>query len=122
MKLVKSLLVTVLVIVTAFVVASLVDIILAAISPRFYSTAAFIVIFGVAGVFAATMGYMYGMQAAGEKKESTRWILIIFIILTGLLFFLFLAKIEGGEYEPAFKSFGATLVLSTLLFIKGEVE
>jgi hypothetical protein len=38
----------------------------------------------------------------------------------GLLFFFLLAKMEGGEYEPAFKAFGAMMALSSLLFVKGK--
>ncbi|MBC7872776.1 MAG: hypothetical protein H7Y01_02205 [Ferruginibacter sp.] len=117
----KSLLATLLAIIIVFAAASLLDIIIATINSRFYTTAAFIVIFGVAGVFAATLGFMYGMEAAAAKNEFTRWSLIIFIILAGLVFFFFLAKIEGGDYEPAFKAYGATMTFSTLLFVKGKV-
>ena len=121
MKQVKSLLAASLTIMLVFVAASLFDIVLASISSRFYSPAAFIVIFGVAGVFATTLGFMYGIQAAGEKNKFSRWSLVVFIIMAGLLFFFVLAKLEGGEYEPAFKAFGATMTISTLLFVKGDI-
>lgn len=45
------------IIIVQFIGASLPDIVLAAFYPGFYSTAAFIVIFGVAGIFAAVLCY-----------------------------------------------------------------
>jgi hypothetical protein len=68
------------------------------------------------------MGYTYAIAQALVKNEFTRWSLIILLIITGLLFFLLLAKIEGGEYEAAFKAYGATMALSSLLFVKGKVD
>jgi hypothetical protein len=104
------------------VAVSLLDILLVSFYPRFYSSTAFIVLFGVGGIFAAVFGYMYGIEYAAEKNEPARWSLIIFIAITGLLFFFILSKIEGGEYEPAFKGFGATLSLGSLLFVRGKVD
>ena len=37
-------------------------------------------------------------------------------------FFFFLAKIEGGEYESAFKAYGVSVALTCLFFIKGNVQ
>ena len=102
--------------------ASFLDILLVFFYPRFYSNAAFIVTFGVGGIFAGVLGYMYGMEKAMEKNDTARWILISLLILTGLIFFFLLAKLEGGQYEPAFKSFGATLAISGLLFAKGKPD
>lgn len=121
-KLLKPVIACIAAIFLVLVAASLFDILITVIGSRFYSKAAFIVIFGVAGVFAAILGYTYGIQQTVEKNETTRWTLLILILLTGLLFFFFLAKIEGGEYEPAFKAFGVTMAFSCLLFIKGRVE
>ena len=89
---------------------------------RFYSTAAFVVMFGVGGVFAACFGYFTGMEHARQKNEMARWSLIITLITLGLLFFFLLAKLEGGEYEIAFKAFGATMALGSLLFIQGKPD
>lgn len=118
----RSLLTCIVVILLTFVIVSLFDIVLAVLYARFYSNAAFIVTFGVGGVFAAVLGYMYGIEQANVKNELARWGLIILIIVTGFLFFFPLAKLEGGEYEAAFKAFGATLALTALLFTKGKVE
>ncbi|MDZ4793839.1 MAG: hypothetical protein SGI83_06130 [Bacteroidota bacterium] len=104
------------------IVASLFDIVIAVLNPRFYSTAAFIVIFGVAGIFAGVIGYMQGIEKANPKNETARWTLIILLIGFGLLFFFLLARIEGGEYEAAFKSYGITTALSSLLFMKGKIN
>jgi hypothetical protein len=110
------------VIVVGFVAISLFDIVVAVIYSRFYSTAAFITLFGVGGIFAGLMAYSYGIAAAREKNETARWTMILLIVAAGLLFFFFLARIEGGEYEAAFKSYGITMGLSSLLMAKGKVE
>ena len=120
MKLLKPILTAFIIIIIIFIAASLLDILLVFFYPRFYSTAAFIVTFGVGGIFAGVIGYMYPMEKIIEKNETARWSLISMLIITGLIFFFFLAKLEGGEYEPAFKAYGATIALSSLLFVKGK--
>lgn len=122
MKQLRSILAAIFTIFLVFVITSLFDVILVFFFPRFYSTAAFITTFGVGGIFAGTMGYMNGMERAVKKNETARWGFISLLICIGLLFFFLLAKMEGGEYEPAFKAFGATMALSSLLFIKGKPD
>jgi hypothetical protein len=104
-----------------FIFTSLADVVLAVFSMRFYSTAAFIVIFGVGGVFAAFFSFTKAVDFAGIKNEFTRWSSIVLIWIIALLFIFLFSVIEGGEYEAAFISFGITLALTTLLFMKGEV-
>jgi Na+/melibiose symporter-like transporter len=116
----KFLLTCLVIILIILVATSLLDILLVFFYPRFYSPAAFIVTFGVGGIFAGVIGYMYPMEKIIEKNETARWCLISMLIITGLIFFFFLAKLEGGEYEPAFKAYGATLALSSLFFVKGK--
>ena len=110
------------VVIIVFMVVSLFDILIAVIYARFYSIAAFVVTFGVGGVFGAALAYFSAIKFAPVKNKQARWSLIITLILAGLLFFFLLAKLEGGEYEAAFKAYGATLALGSLLFIKGEAE
>lgn len=110
------------IIIIMFVAASILDIILAVLNSRFYSTAAFIVIFGVAGIFAGVVAFHFGAQESPEKTESARWRILTIIIATGFIFFFVLAKLEGGEYESAFRSFGLTTAFSSLLFLKGKME
>lgn len=107
---------------TLFVAASLLDIVLAALHPRFYSIAAFMAIFGVAGIFAGVICYSVAMGMATVKNEGTRWSILLLLIFSGIAFFFPLATLEGGEYEAAFRSFGLTLALSSLLFVKGKIE
>lgn len=114
-------LVTFATIIVVFVAASVFDVLLAVVSLRFYSRAAFIVVFGVAGVFAGTMSYTNGIGIVAKKNEYARWSLIIFIIIIGILFFFLFAKLEGGEYEVAFKAFGVTTALSSWLFARGKI-
>lgn len=122
MKFVKPILTTFATIIIVFVIASLFDIVLAVISLRFYSTAAFITVFGVAGIFAGILGYTYGIQQYEKKNETARWSLVLLLLISGLFFFFFLAKIEGGEYESAFKAYGVSVALTCLFFIKGNVQ
>jgi peptidoglycan/LPS O-acetylase OafA/YrhL len=121
-KKIIPLIVAVCYIVLVLVAVSLLDVLLVFIFPRFYSTALFITTFGVGGIFAGGMGFMAGTSSAVKKDEWTRWSLIILIAGIGLLFFLFLSNLEGGEYEPAFKAYGITMVMSMLLFVRGKVE
>lgn len=105
-----------------FIVTSLFDIVIAAFYPRFYSTAAFIVTFGVGGVFASLFCYSKTVGYAAVKNELTRWSAIILIWVTAVLFIYPLSVLEGGEYKAAFISYGVTLALTTLMFIKGKIE
>ena len=122
MKQLTPLLVCAGIILLMLIIISLFDILLFFFYSRFYSKAAFIVTFGVGGVFAGIFAYMNSIKLAPEKKETARWSLILSIITLGLLFFFLISKIEGGEYEPAFKSFGITLALTSFLFTKGKVD
>jgi hypothetical protein len=110
------------VILALFIAASLFDIVLAAIYPRFYSTAAFITVFGVAGIFAAVLCYGKSIVLAPVKNEFARWSIIALIWITALAFIFFLSALEGGEYQAAFISFGVALAITSLLFVKGKIE
>ena len=110
------------VIIIVFTVVSLIDILIAVVYSRFYSNAAFVVSFGVGGIFGAVFGYFSAIDHATRKDESARWTIISTLIICGIVFFFLLARLEGGEYEPAFKAYGATLALGSLLFIKGKVD
>jgi hypothetical protein len=120
LKQLGSILAAIITIFGVFVVTSLFDVVLVFIFPRFYSNAAFITTFAVGGIFAGVIGYMNGMERSIKKNETDRWGFISLLIMIGLLFFFLLAKTEGGEYESAFKAFGATLALSSFIFLKGK--
>jgi hypothetical protein len=120
LKQLKSILAAIITIFLVFVITSLSDVVLVFFFPRFYSTAVFITIFGVGGIFSGVLGYMVGMERSIQKNETARWGFISLLIITGLIFFFLLSKMEGGEYEPAFKAFGATMALSSLLFVKDK--
>ncbi len=117
-----SLLIVLGTIIIIFTLTSLFDIVIASIYPRFYSTAAFVVTFGVGGIFACIFSYSWAVGYAAFKNEFTRWSVIILIWITAALFMYPLSVLEGGEYKVAFISYGITLALTTLLFIKGKIE
>lgn len=106
------------IILIAFVAASLLDVVLALIHPRFYSMGALIAIFGVGGVFAGVFCYTGAIDFSPDKTQFSRRSLLILMVATGLVFFFPLATFESDEYAIAFKSFGVTLALSSLLFLK----
>jgi hypothetical protein len=118
----RALLTCLVLIVVLFIIVSLFEIVLAVLYSLFYSPSAFIVTFGVGGVFASTIGYTYAISLAPVKNEFARWSLFTLLKITGLLFFFPLAKIEGGEYEAAFKAYGATMAISSLPFAKRKID
>lgn len=108
------------IIILVFVLTSLLDIAISVLYIRFYTTAAFIVSFGVGGIFACFFSYFGAASYASYKNEFTRWSVIVLIWIIALLFIFLLSVLEGGEYKAAFISFGVTLALTTLLFIKDK--
>lgn len=116
MKYIKAFLLHFFIVFAALVIASLLDIFLAAIGEFFgtYSYALFIVIFGVAGVFAAAStlsppGYF-------KKNSIPLWVALLYNIIIGSLYYFLFALLEGGEYQVAFRSLGVMLVAGSLLF------
>ncbi len=105
-----------------FIVVSIFDIFLAMFRGRFYTDITMVVLFGVAGVFAAIFGYSYGIKQFKEKNELARWTLIITELALGGLFWFLLSPLEGGEYGPVMKSYGLILAITSLIFIKGKAD
>lgn len=110
------------VILAGFIAISIFDIIIAVIYSRFYTNAAFITIFGVGGIFAGMMSYSSGLEMSKDKNPASRIKVTGLIVVTGLIFYFFLARIEGGEYEAAFKSYGVTTALSSLFMARWKID
>jgi len=89
---------------------------------RFYTDAVFITLFGVAGIFAALLGYLFGMDTAINKNKATRISLSLFLILFGLLFFFLFSALEGGEYKTPFKAYGITITATSLFLLSGKLD
>jgi hypothetical protein len=117
----KILLICLAVIVACFIAVSLFDIVVAVVNLRFYSTAAFITLFGVGGVFAAFLANSYALTGT-KKTTAERWTVLITIFAAAFAFFFPLAAIEGGEYAPAFKAYGITLALTCLIIWKTKMD
>lgn len=100
------------------IAASLLDIVLAVLKSRFYTEVAFVITFAVAGIFAASVAYIYVSDIPAYKSTTTHYLIIILLICCGLLFFWPLARLEGGEYEVPFKGYGAALAGTSLLFFR----
>ena len=63
------------------------DIVLAALMPRFYSTAAFIVIFGVAGIIVSLLCFVTATDLGNKPGMKLKWPIIIFLACTGIILF-----------------------------------
>jgi hypothetical protein len=103
-----------------FIIASFFDIFIAVWKGRFYTSVTFIVLFGVAGVFASVLGYIKGIEMFQVKDEKARWTLLLTEIGLGAIFWFLLSPIEGGEYAPVMRSFGLMLGLTSFVFLYGK--
>ena len=117
----KPFLIAACVIITVFVAVSLLNVIIAVLYIRFSTNAVFVTTFSVGGIFAAVIGFQTGIDYSAQKNETIRWGLILFFITSGLLFLLWFAKMESGEYKAALKGYGITLALGSLLFVKEKL-
>lgn len=108
------------IILACFLIAALLDIVLAAILPRFYSMALLAVTFGVFGIFASLFSFMTATDYATKNGKNIKWPVIIFLLAMGILCFTFFGMMEHGEYRTAFQSFGITLGLAAFLFAKDK--
>jgi hypothetical protein len=106
------------VILLMFIMISIFDIVLSVLYTRFYSTASFVATFGVGGVFACIFSFSQAVEYAAVKDEFTRRSVTIMILVTAALFIYPLSVLEGGEYQAAFISYGITLALTSILYIK----
>jgi hypothetical protein len=108
-------------IVAMFMVVSFVFVVFSVLNSHFYSSISLIITFGTGGIFTAAFSYYDSFNQAVQKNEVTRWSIILTMILIAMIFFVFLAPIQKGEYEDAFKSFGTTLAFSSLMFFRGKL-
>lgn len=108
------------IVIAGLVVASILDIIIAVFNIRFYNEVAFVATFVVAGVFVASIAYINIAESPLYKSPLTHYMVLGVLFICGILFFFLLAKLEGGEYEVAFKGYGASLFISSFLFIRRD--
>jgi hypothetical protein len=105
-----------------FIITGVLDILIAVLYSRFYTSAAFVVSFVVGGIFATVFAYTYSIAMAPKKNEVARWSILSVVWLTALVFIFPMSALEGGEYKSACMAFGITSALSALLFVKGKVD
>lgn len=105
----------------ALVAASITDIVLSALLPRFSSLALTITCFAVAGVFAGLFCYNAALQsiAAGEKEKFALRTVIVLAALCSLLFFA-VAPLSSSEYNLPFKTFAVAELLMVLFLWKNK--
>lgn len=105
----------------ALIAASITDIVLSALLPRFSSLGLTITCFAVAGVFAGLFCYTAALQsvAAEEKGKFALRTVIVMVVLCTLLF-LTVAPLSGSEYNPPFKTFAIAQLLMVLFLWKNK--
>ena len=96
------------------IAAGIFDIILSIIGEIFrgYSYAAFIVIFGVAGIFAAV--FTLSPPELLRKETVPQWVVLVFNLIIGLLYIFPFARLEAGQYAPAFRALGIMLLAASV--------
>lgn len=101
--------------------ASITDIMLAALLPRFSSLALTITCFAVAGVFAGLFCYNAALQsvATEEKEKFALRTVIAMTALCALLFFA-VAPLSGSEYNLPFKTFAIAELLMVFFLWKNN--
>ncbi len=105
----------------ALIAASILDIVLSALLPRFSSVALTITCFAVSGVFAALFCYSATLQpvATDKKGKFALRVVLAITILCALLFFI-VAPLSGSEYNIPFKAFAVAELLMALFLWKNK--
>lgn len=105
----------------ALVAASIADIMISALLPRFSSLGLTITCFAVAGVFAGLCCYSAALHsiAAEEKEKVALRTVIVMAVLCSVLFFV-VASLSGSEYNLPFKAFAIAELLMVLFLWKNK--
>lgn len=105
----------------ALATASITDIVLSALLPRFSSRGLTITCFAVAGVFAGLFCYNAALQSvvAEEKERFALRIVIVMATLCSLLF-VAVAPLSSSEYNLPFKTFAVAELLMVLFLRKNK--
>jgi hypothetical protein len=105
----------------ALAAASITDIVLSALLPRFSSRGLTITCFAVAGVFAGLFCYNAALQSvvAEEKEKFALRAVIVMATLCSLLFFA-VAPLSGHEYNIPFRTFAAAEVIMVAFLWKNK--
>lgn len=123
-EIIRSLLAIFLIVLLMIIAASLLDIIVAALMPRFYSGVFMISTFVVLGFFSGLFCYSALMGKAGNNRRQklVRPVLLLIIICCALLYYPVAPLVGGKEYNWPFKSFAITQVLSAVFLWKSRMH
>src|SRR5687767_2203491 len=94
-----SLLTAICTIIIVFIAFSIIDIAIVFLYKPFYHPLAIIVSFGIAGMFAAAISFEFAKRSFEPLKRTDTLSIVITQIITGLVSFFFLSKIDNREYE-----------------------
>lgn len=110
-------------IVVMFLAAALLEIVVLAIFPRFYSFTFTMVCLGVAGVFSGLFCYGSVLEKISKQnvEKAALYSTLIIIAISAVLFFL-MAPLSCREYNWPVKLFAITQGLTTFLLWKGKFQ
>lgn len=123
-EIIKSLLAIVFIMLLMVIAASLLDIILAALVPRFYSRVFMIVSFVVLGFFSGIFSYDAAMDKIenSRRQKSARPVILLIIICGALLYYPVALLVGGKEYNWPIKSFAIAQALSAVILWKSRLQ
>lgn len=123
-EVIKSLLAIVFIVLLMVVAASLLDIILAALVPRFYSRAFMIISFVVLGFFSGIFSYDAVMDKIenNRRHKSAGLVILLIIICCALLYYPVASLVGGKEYNWPFKSFAIAQALSAVILWRSRLK
>ena len=104
-------------IIIVFIGIAVFDIIVNMLIPGLFSNTGIIISFALAGVYAAAFSFEFAYEMT-RKSATDKMLVILFQVFAGIGTYFILSRINGSEYEIAFKAFGSALALGSLLFIK----
>ncbi|MBS1760729.1 MAG: hypothetical protein JST23_11460 [Bacteroidetes bacterium] len=113
----KPYIITACIINIVFVLISVIDIVVAKALTKNYTLWYLLVIYSIGGVFASIWSFLLGMKFCSRKSSLTKWGLISFLITAGIISAYWLSNIEEGAYKAAFRGYGISLILGSLLFV-----
>lgn len=106
----------------AIIAASILDILLSALLPRFSSLGLTITCFAVSGIFSGLFCYSAALQPTETEEEKERLVMRTVLYITALCAVLFfvVAPFSGSEYNIPFKALAVAELLMVLFLWKNK--
>lgn len=123
-EIIKSLPAIVFIMLLMVIAASLLDILLSVLVPRFYSRVFMITSFIVPGFFSGIFSYDAAMDKIenSRRQKSARPVILLIIICGALLYYPVAPLVGGKEYNWPIKSFAIAQALSAVILWKSRLQ